>query len=185
MNRETQLARHIQCEKHAVDHNLWWQMSTKFLAHSRNEEWEEIRTLWNNPICENVKLRVAVSANMISLLEQIQLLKMASSRNEDWEETWKAASANMISLLEQIQLLKMASSRNEDWEETWKAASANMISLLEQIQLLKMASSRNEDWEGDIFGLPAEQPWQLEIFLLLIWPCETCARSIYPNMLPL
>ena len=118
-------------------------------------------------------------------LEQIQLLKMASSRNEDWEEIWKAASANTFSLLEQIQLLKMASSRNEDWEETWKAASANMISLLEQIQLLKMASSRNEDWEGDIFGLPAEQPWQLEIFLLLIWPCETCARSIYPNMLRL
>ena len=87
--------------------------------------------------------------------------------------------------LEQIQLLKMASSWNEDWEETWKAASANMISLLEQIQLLKMASSRNEDWEGDIFGLPAEQRWQLEIFLLLIWPCETCARSIYPNMLRL
>ena len=79
----------------------------------------------------------------------------------------------------------MTSSRNEDWVEIWKTASANTISLLEQIQLLKMASSRNEDWEGDMLGLPAEQPWQLEIFLLLIWPCETCTRSIYPNMLPL
>ena len=29
MNRETQLARHIQCEKHAVDHNLWWQIEHK------------------------------------------------------------------------------------------------------------------------------------------------------------
>ena len=36
-----------------------------------------------------------------------------------------------------------------------------------------------------MFGLPAEQQWQLEIFLLLIWPREICMRSIYPNMLPL
>ena len=110
---------------------------------------------------------------------------MASSRNEVLEEIWKVASRNTISLFEQIQLLKMASSRNEDWEEIWKVASGNTISLFEQIQLLKMASSRNEDWEEDMFGLPAEQQWQLEIFLLLIWPREICMRSIYPNMLPL
>ena len=56
------------------------------------------------------------AANTITLLEQIQLLKMAYSQNENWAGIWKAASANTISLLEQIQLLKMASSRNEDWE---------------------------------------------------------------------
>ena len=55
------------------------------------------------------------AANTITLLEQIQLLKMAYSRNENWAGIWKAASANTISLLKQIQLLKMAYSRNENW----------------------------------------------------------------------
>ena len=88
----------------------------------------------------------------------------------------------MISLLEQIQLVKLASRQDEKLEKT---APANTISLLEQIQHVKMASRWNEDWAEDMFGLPAEQQWQLEIFLLLIWPREICMRSIYPNMLPL
>jgi hypothetical protein len=50
---------------------------------------------------------------------------------------------------------------------------------------VKMPSSRNEDWEGDMFGLLAQQRWHLRTFFLLGWPCETCMRSIYPNMLPL
>ena len=32
------------------------------------------------------KLEIAALGNTISLCEQIQLVKMASSRNEDWEE---------------------------------------------------------------------------------------------------
>ena len=61
-------------------------------------------------------------------------------------------------------------------------AAANTISFCEQIQLVKMASSWNEDWEGDMFGLPAQQPWHFENFFLLICFRETCTRSIYPNM---
>ena len=55
------------------------------------------------------------AANTITLLEQIQLSKMAHSQNENCAGIWKAASANTISLLKQIQLLKMAYSRNENW----------------------------------------------------------------------
>ena len=111
-------------------------------------------------------------------------IQVKQIRNTTWHKyEWKQINKSYCShLLNKSNLRKWPPSEMRIGMKLENIAAANTISFCEQIQLVKMASSWNEDWEGDMFGLPAQQPWHFENFFLLIRVRETCMRSNYPNM---